>query len=249
MQWSAYIRIALDGVSSTKNFARVLSLRLPFPESFLMSKIIWITGQNFAPFCVRTANFRSIAFYIWTFWNNQCWRVFKCSNWRWISEKTWQHFVSISSIPPNFCKALLLQIKFWQSCIELVGTLQFYQKHKTTLNSLNSCERVASCYMKVVVYPTEERFSTRAATFFQAFRAVVLNRGYTYHLGVRGAKTGGTKHQSLQGYTLWKFKPDFIEHSSWFSVVWRTIIHSLELVRYTLWILYLACLHSKSAVA
>jgi len=44
--------------------------------------------------------------------------------------------------------------------------------------------------------------------------AVVLNRGYTYHLGVRGAKAGGTKHQSLQGYTLWKFKPDFIEHSS-----------------------------------
>jgi len=43
---------------------------------------------------------------------------------------------------------------------------------------------------------------------------VVLNRGYTYHLGVRGAKAGGTKHQSLQGHTLWKFKPDFIEHSS-----------------------------------
>jgi len=79
--------------------------------------------------------------------------------------------------------------------------------------------------------------------------AVVLNRGYTYHLGVRGAKAGGTKHQSLQGYKLWKFKPDFIEHSSWFSVVWRTIIHSLGLVRYTLRILYLACLHSKSAVA
>ena len=72
---------------------------------------------------------------------------------------------------------------------------------------------------------------------------VFLNRGYTYHLGVRGAKAGGTKHQSLQGYTLWKFKPDFTEHSSWFSVVWRTIIHSLGLVRYTLWILYLACLH------
>jgi len=30
-------------------------------------------------------------------------------------------------------------------------------------------------------------------------RAVVLNRGYTYHLGVRGAKSEGTKHQSLQG--------------------------------------------------
>jgi len=43
---------------------------------------------------------------------------------------------------------------------------------------------------------------------------VVLNRGYTYHLGVRGAKAGVTKHQSLQGYMLWKFKPDFIEHSS-----------------------------------
>jgi len=26
---------------------------------------------------------------------------------------------------------------------------------------------------------------------------------YTYHLGVRGAKAGGAKHQSLQGYTLW----------------------------------------------
>jgi len=80
-------------------------------------------------------------------------------------------------------------------------------------------------------------------------RSVVLNRGYTYHLGVRGAKVGGTKHQSLQGYTLWKFKPYFIEHSPWFSVVWRTIIHSLGLVRYTLWILHLACLHIKSAVA
>jgi len=44
--------------------------------------------------------------------------------------------------------------------------------------------------------------------------AVVLNRGCTYHLGVRGAKAGGTKHQSLHGYTFWKFKPDFIEHSS-----------------------------------
>jgi len=43
---------------------------------------------------------------------------------------------------------------------------------------------------------------------------VVLNREYTYHLGVQGAKAGGTKHQSFQGYTLWKFKPDFIEHSS-----------------------------------
>ena len=81
------------------------------------------------------------------------------------------------------------------------------------------------------------------------YNPVVLHRGFTYHLGVRGAKAGGTKHQSLLGYTLWKFKPDFIEHSSWFSVVWRTIIHSLGLVRYTLWILYLACLHSKSAVA
>jgi len=30
-------------------------------------------------------------------------------------------------------------------------------------------------------------------------KPVVLNRGYTYHLGVRGAKAGGTKHQSLQG--------------------------------------------------
>jgi len=29
--------------------------------------------------------------------------------------------------------------------------------------------------------------------------AVVLNREYTCHLGVRGAKAGGTKHQSLQG--------------------------------------------------
>jgi len=34
---------------------------------------------------------------------------------------------------------------------------------------------------------------------FVLFNAVVLNRGYTYHLGVRGAKAGGTKHQSLQG--------------------------------------------------
>jgi len=48
----------------------------------------------------------------------------------------------------------------------------------------------------------------------QCVKAVVLNRGYTYHLGVRGAKAGGTKHQNFQGYTLWKFKPDFIEHSS-----------------------------------
>jgi len=45
-------------------------------------------------------------------------------------------------------------------------------------------------------------------------KAVVLNRWYTYHLGVREAKAGGTKHQSLQGYTLRKFKPDFVEHSS-----------------------------------
>jgi len=47
-----------------------------------------------------------------------------------------------------------------------------------------------------------------------ASKAVVLNRGYTYHLGVRGVKAGDTKHQSLHGYTLWKFKPDLIEHSS-----------------------------------
>jgi len=39
-------------------------------------------------------------------------------------------------------------------------------------------------------------------------RLVVLNWGYTYHLGIQGAKAGGTKHQCLQGYTLWKFKPD-----------------------------------------
>jgi len=94
-----------------------------------------------------------------------------------------------------------------------------------------------------------EHLATLYCMWEWAARSVVLNRGYTYHLGMRGAKAGGTKHQSLQGYKLWKFEPDFIEHSSWFSVVWRTIIHSLGLVRYTLWKLYLACLHSKSAVA
>jgi len=50
--------------------------------------------------------------------------------------------------------------------------------------------------------------------FYTTLNPVVLNRAYTYHLGVRGTKAGGTKHQSLQGCTLWKFKPDFIEHSS-----------------------------------
>jgi len=41
-----------------------------------------------------------------------------------------------------------------------------------------------------------------------------LTGGTRTILGVLGAKAGCTKHQSLQGYTLWKFKPDFIEHSS-----------------------------------
>jgi len=66
------------------------------------------------------------------------------------------------------------------------------------------------------------------------FIAVFLNRGYTYPLGVRRAKTGGTKHQRFQGYTPWKFLPDFIQHSPWFSVVSRTIVHLLGLVLYAL---------------
>jgi len=58
--------------------------------------------------------------------------------------------------------------------------------------------------------------STRLADPFEPLNSSLrtLTAIYTYHLEVRGTKAGGTKHQSLQGYMLWKFKPDFIEHSS-----------------------------------
>jgi len=35
--------------------------------------------------------------------------------------------------------------------------------------------------------------------------AVVLNRGYTYPLGVPNTETGGTKHRHFYEYTPWKF--------------------------------------------
>jgi len=38
--------------------------------------------------------------------------------------------------------------------------------------------------------------------FVEYSNTVVLNRGYTYHLGVRGAKAGGMKHQRICD-TMW----------------------------------------------
>jgi len=43
---------------------------------------------------------------------------------------------------------------------------------------------------------------TLSTAHAQSIKVVVLNRGCTYHLGVRGAKAGGTKHQRICD-TMW----------------------------------------------
>jgi len=60
-------------------------------------------------------------------------------------------------------------------------------------------------FTRLCIHPPSKEFHTNLWS-----SPVVLNRGYTYHLGVRGAKAECTKHQSLQGYTLWKFKPNLL---------------------------------------
>jgi len=47
---------------------------------------------------------------------------------------------------------------------------------------------------------------TRSLNMFKAFNTVVLNRGYTYPLGVRSTETRGTNHQIFFGIHAPKIK-------------------------------------------
>jgi len=55
---------------------------------------------------------------------------------------------------------------------------------------------------QIVVYFVERLLRTA-----QRFRPVVLNRGYTYPLGVRSTETRGTNHHIFSGIHALKFKP------------------------------------------